>query len=73
MSLGDSDGLVENRDKKSQKHEDDAFARMLAGKLALAAHPFRVFKRSNTTRSHPLPTWPSLHANLVSRKHDVDV
>jgi len=40
MNLGNSDGLVKNRDRKSQKHEDEAFTRKLAGKLALAAHLF---------------------------------
>jgi len=40
MNLGNSDGLVKNRDRKSQKHEDEAFTRKLAGKLALTAHLF---------------------------------
>jgi len=48
MNLGYSDGLVKNRHKKSQKHQDDAFARILAGKLAPAAHPFGLLR--NTLR-----------------------
>jgi len=40
MNLGDSDVMVKNRDKTSGKDEDDAFANILAGKLAPANHPF---------------------------------
>jgi hypothetical protein len=40
MNLGDSDAMVKNRNKTSRKDEDDAFARMLARKLASANHPF---------------------------------
>jgi len=40
MNLGDSNVMVKNRDKTSQKAEDDAFARILARKLAPASHPF---------------------------------
>jgi len=40
MNLGDSDVMVKNRDKTSRKAENDAFAKILAGKLAPANHSF---------------------------------
>jgi len=40
MILGDNDVMVKNRDKTSRKDKDDAFAKILAGKLAPANHPF---------------------------------
>jgi len=41
MNLGNSDVLVQTRDKQSQKTEDATFARILAGTLVPAAHPFK--------------------------------
>jgi len=40
MNLGDSDVMVRNRDKTSSKDEDDAFAKILAGKRPPKNHPF---------------------------------
>ena len=41
MNLGDSDVLVQSRDKKSQKTEDTVFARILSRTLFSNAHPFK--------------------------------
>jgi len=40
MNLGDSDVMVRNRDKTSRKNENDAFAKIVAGKCPPANHPF---------------------------------
>jgi len=40
MNLGDSDVMVRKRDKTSRKNEDDAFAKIMAGKCPPANHPF---------------------------------
>ena len=46
--LGDpnTDVMVKKRDTPNRKAEDDAFARILAGKLAPANHPFAVCKKT---------------------------
>jgi len=40
MNLGDSDAMVRNRDKTTRKNEDNAFAKILAGKYPPGNHPF---------------------------------
>ena len=70
MNLGDSDVIVKNRDKTSRKAEDDAFAQNVSRKTSSRQSSIRTFERDSTIRNHPLPTWPSLHANLVSPKHE---
>jgi len=56
MNLGDSDVMVRNRDKTSQKDEDDTFCQNIGRKMS--------------SRQASIQTWPSLHANLVSPKHE---
>jgi len=40
VMLGDSDLMVRNRDKTTQKNEDDTFVKILAGKRPPENHPF---------------------------------
>jgi len=49
MNLGNSNVMVRNRDKTSRKNEDDALAKMLAGKCPPANHPF---SRMNKTTQY---------------------
>jgi len=46
MNLGDSDAMVKNRNKTSRKDEDEAFPKILAGKLAPANHPFACLNKT---------------------------